>query len=88
MNLLEPWHIILILIIAVLVFGPKKLPEIGKAVGSAVTEFKKGMSGATEKPAAPPTVVIQQVAQPEPTKQVAETAQAVPVEAKPQEPAG
>ncbi|WP_077621791.1 twin-arginine translocase TatA/TatE family subunit [Sediminibacillus massiliensis] len=33
--------LILILIIALVVFGPSKLPEIGKAVGSSLREFKK-----------------------------------------------
>jgi TatA/E family protein of Tat protein translocase len=36
-----PTEIILIFIIALLVFGPKKLPEIGKSVGKAIREFKK-----------------------------------------------
>ncbi len=33
--------LILILVIALIVFGPSKLPEIGKAVGSSLKEFKK-----------------------------------------------
>ncbi|MBM7569885.1 twin-arginine translocase TatA/TatE family subunit [Aquibacillus albus] len=33
--------LILILIIALIIFGPSKLPEIGKAVGSSLKEFKK-----------------------------------------------
>ncbi|ENH97295.1 twin arginine translocase protein A [Gracilibacillus halophilus YIM-C55.5] len=33
--------LILILIIALVIFGPSKLPEIGKAVGSSLKEFKK-----------------------------------------------
>ncbi|WP_277677960.1 twin-arginine translocase TatA/TatE family subunit [Gracilibacillus dipsosauri] len=33
--------LILILIIALVIFGPSKLPEIGKAVGSSLREFKK-----------------------------------------------
>ncbi|QHE52453.1 twin-arginine translocase TatA/TatE family subunit [Pontibacillus sp. HMF3514] len=33
--------LILILVIALIVFGPSKLPEIGKAVGSSLREFKK-----------------------------------------------
>ncbi|MRH42467.1 twin-arginine translocase TatA/TatE family subunit [Aquibacillus halophilus] len=33
--------LILILVIALIVFGPAKLPEIGKAVGSTLREFKK-----------------------------------------------
>jgi TatA/E family protein of Tat protein translocase len=36
-----PTELLLIFIIALLVFGPKKLPEIGKSVGKALREFKK-----------------------------------------------
>jgi sec-independent protein translocase protein TatA len=36
-----PMELILILVIALIIFGPKKLPEIGKAVGDAVRAFKK-----------------------------------------------
>jgi sec-independent protein translocase protein TatA len=36
-----PAELILIFIIALLVFGPKKLPEIGRSVGKAIREFKK-----------------------------------------------
>jgi sec-independent protein translocase protein TatA len=36
-----PSELILIFIIALLVFGPKKLPEIGRSVGKAIREFKK-----------------------------------------------
>lgn len=39
---------LLIAIIALLIFGPKKLPEIGRAMGRTVQEFKKGMKGVTE----------------------------------------
>jgi sec-independent protein translocase protein TatA len=37
-------ELILILVIALIIFGPKKLPEIGKAVGNAIREFKKHSS--------------------------------------------
>ena len=36
-----PTELILIFIVALLVFGPKKLPEIGKSVGKAIREFKR-----------------------------------------------
>ena len=36
-----PAELILIFIIALLVFGPRKLPEIGRSVGKALREFKK-----------------------------------------------
>ena len=37
--------LILIAVIALLVFGPKKLPEIGKAFGSSLREFKNATKG-------------------------------------------
>lgn len=36
-----PAELILVFVIALLVFGPKKLPEIGRSVGKALREFKK-----------------------------------------------
>lgn len=38
---LGPWEIFIILIVALLVFGPKKLPDIGKSLGKGLREFKK-----------------------------------------------
>lgn len=43
-----PMELILILVIALIIFGPKKLPEIGKAIGNAIREFKKHSSKATD----------------------------------------
>lgn len=40
--------LILILIIALIIFGPKKLPEIGKAAGQTLREFKKSTRDLTE----------------------------------------
>ena len=37
-----PWQIVLLLVVIVLVFGSKKLPELGRALGKAKGEFKKG----------------------------------------------
>ena len=36
-----------ILVIALLIFGPKKLPEMGAAIGKSIKEFKKGMNELT-----------------------------------------
>lgn len=36
-----PWELILILTIALIVIGPGKLPQVGKSLGRAITEFKK-----------------------------------------------
>lgn len=43
-------ELILILIIALILFGPGKLPEIGKALGRGVRDFKDALSGATSDP--------------------------------------
>jgi sec-independent protein translocase protein TatA len=43
MDILSPVHIILLLIIALLVFGPKRLPEIGAGLGKSIREFKASM---------------------------------------------
>ena len=39
---LQPWHLIVIAIVALVVFGPRRLPEIGHGIGKALTEFRKG----------------------------------------------
>ena len=40
-----PWHIVLLLLIALLLFGGKRLPEIGKSLGSGMREFKDAVTG-------------------------------------------
>lgn len=45
---ISPTAIILIAIAALLIFGPKKLPELGRAVGVTLREFKKGTKGLIE----------------------------------------
>jgi sec-independent protein translocase protein TatA len=49
-DLLQPWHLILILGIAVLLFGGRKLPELGKGLGEGLRGFKDGMKGLTDEP--------------------------------------
>ncbi len=44
MNLGAP-EIITILVVALLIFGPKKLPELGRGLGSGIREFRKGTQG-------------------------------------------
>ncbi len=46
---LGPPEIILIVVLALLLFGPKRLPEMGKAVGKAIREFKKATSEVEEQ---------------------------------------
>jgi sec-independent protein translocase protein TatA len=40
-----PMEIILVLIVALIVFGPKKLPELGKSLGKGINEFKGSITG-------------------------------------------
>ena len=45
-GLFQPMHLLVILVIALIIFGPAKLPEMGSAIGKAIRDFKK----ATEEP--------------------------------------
>ncbi|HEX2923298.1 MAG TPA: twin-arginine translocase TatA/TatE family subunit, partial [Chloroflexota bacterium] len=47
-GILQPTHLILVLIIVLVVFGPGKLPEIGNALGKSLREFKQSVSGLSE----------------------------------------
>lgn len=42
-------ELILVLVIALVVFGPGKLPEVGKAIGKSLQEFRKATSNEMEK---------------------------------------
>lgn len=46
------WHWLIVLLIVVLVFGTKRLTSGARDLGKAVDEFKKGMKGEDDKPAA------------------------------------
>ena len=50
-GLFQPMHLLLIFGIALLVFGPKKLPELGKGVGEGIRGFKEAMKAEDEKTA-------------------------------------
>jgi sec-independent protein translocase protein TatA len=47
-GLFQPSHLILILIVALVVFGPSKLPQIGAGLGKSIRDFKKAMSEASD----------------------------------------
>ena len=47
-GLLQPMHLILILLIVLVVFGPGKLPELGAGLGKSIREFKKAMKEGQE----------------------------------------
>ncbi|MCU1296965.1 MAG: Twin-arginine translocation protein TatA [Acidobacteriaceae bacterium] len=49
-GLFQPTHLLVIFGIALLVFGPKKLPELGKGIGDGIRGFKSAMKAEEEKP--------------------------------------
>jgi sec-independent protein translocase protein TatA len=49
----NPWHIALLLLIALLLFGGKRLPEIGRSLGSGMREFKDAVTGNSSEPQQP-----------------------------------
>jgi sec-independent protein translocase protein TatA len=48
-GLFQPMHLIVILIIVLIIFGPGKLPEMGSSIGKAIKGFKKSMAEPEEK---------------------------------------
>ena len=50
-GLFQPMHLIIILVIVLIIFGPGKLPELGNSIGKAIRGFKKSMEE-PEKPEA------------------------------------
>ena len=42
---LGPWHLLAVIAIVLIFFGPSRLPSLGKSVGEAIRGFKKGMAG-------------------------------------------
>ena len=45
---IQPIHIVIIVVVAFLIFGANKLPEMGRSLGKSITEFRKGTKEAAE----------------------------------------
>jgi sec-independent protein translocase protein TatA len=81
MGLDNPIHLAFIVVILLLVFGAKRLPEIGRSLGSGMREFKDSVSGEAKQPTIAPAVqhpqepvqapVAQPIASPAPVAQPA-----------------
>jgi sec-independent protein translocase protein TatA len=72
-DLLQPWHLIVLAVVAFLLFGAKRLPELGKGLGEGLKGFKEGIRGISDPP--PPVQNVQQSAPPPPPAAPAETKQ-------------
>lgn len=58
-SILQPTHLIIILIVALLVLGPKRLPDAGRAVGEGLKEFRNSISaGHDDAHSIPATPVV------------------------------
>lgn len=44
-ELITPTHLIFVLVAALIIFGPKRLPEIGRGLGKGIREFKGSVTG-------------------------------------------
>ncbi len=50
-GLAQPMHLILILLIVLIIFGPRKLPELGEGLGKSIKAFKNAMKEGQDAPA-------------------------------------
>ncbi|HEV3035934.1 MAG TPA: twin-arginine translocase TatA/TatE family subunit [Solirubrobacteraceae bacterium] len=82
MGLDNPLHIAFILIVVLLVFGAKRLPELGRSLGTGMREFKDSISGDSR-----PTISQSAQQQPAPPQPVAAQAPVAAPPAAPQAPA-
>jgi len=82
MGLDNPLHIAFLVVILLLVFGAKRLPEIGRSLGSGMREFKDSISGEANKPPA-----LTEAQPPQQPVQPQQTQQAAPPQASAQQPA-
>lgn len=57
MGAISPLHIVLVLVVALIVVGPGKLPEVGAALGKSIREFRIAASDAAAPEATPPAAV-------------------------------
>jgi sec-independent protein translocase protein TatA len=64
MGLDNPLHLLFIVVVLLLVFGARRLPEIGRSLGSGMREFKDAISGEVKPPA-----TLNQAVQPPPVQQ-------------------
>ena len=77
LGLANPLHIAIVLVVVLMVFGAKRLPEMGKSMGEGLRGFKHAVEGESPAPAALPEATVVP-ADPAPAPPVAEPAPARP----------
>jgi len=82
-GLLSPWHIAIVVLVLLLVFGAKRLPELGRGLGSGMREFKDAVTGSGSHDEPRPAVTAS-TEQPPPVapKPPAETSEPAPTAAR------
>jgi sec-independent protein translocase protein TatA len=95
-DILQPTHLLFVLVVALLVLGPKRLPEAGRALGRGIRDFRSAISGEDDRsdalptesaPAPPPEAVVPPPAAPPvetapgPSDSTAEPTETQPAEA-------
>ena len=54
-----PLELVVVLIIALVIFGPKRLPELGRSMGKGIREFRSSISGKNKEEESPPPPQIE-----------------------------
>jgi sec-independent protein translocase protein TatA len=66
-DILQPTHLLFILVVALLVLGPKRLPEVGRSLGKGLRDFRSAMNGderESVEPAPASTTTVESTAAP------------------------
>jgi sec-independent protein translocase protein TatA len=82
-----PLEVIILLVVVLLIFGPKRLPDLGRSLGRGMREFKDSVTGKDEEPAHIEEPRVVATAQPAPAPPVATPVPAVPADQDPAAPA-
>jgi sec-independent protein translocase protein TatA len=75
-DILQPTHLLFILVVALVVLGPKRLPEVGRSLGRGIRDFRAAMGGDDDEPAEVPAATSPAAGSDPPP--VAQTASSIP----------
>ena len=65
-DILQPSHLLIILVVALIVLGPKRLPEAGRSLGRSLRDFKDALNGSHDEEPAPTITPASQAHDPAP----------------------